>query len=536
CRDNGIKFDLAIEDEAHRALTRRKLDLVSQIEGDPKHIALTATPDFNESKGVGKHFGNLIHKMDLVEAIRDKKILSGVRTVPIKTDCNLSGISVNSETGEYNTQQLENALNVEKRNAAAIQLLKHPINHGKSAAAFCITVNHAKKLAEMAADQGITAAAVWGDMPDNERDKILAEYKEGKIQLICSVDMLNEGWDAPRTEIGLMLRPTKSQVVAEQRLGRCLRLWGPDHGGTKKFAVIYDFIDIGGPAEDRGIMVRDILNGNVVMPADVEDDFKKSLQGQPPLLPEIEGIEVLIEEGDILEIFAASNQPTLDRKFSSTEEIRAVLIEAGFFSIDEKPEVVASRIGKMTMKELMGYEINSEQFSGNFRNLMNRYFREVRGEEPEVVPTLLLDQFITDLFGKVGEHGFHRAKVTSTKAIQFARIIEAARFLSVKDLLEANFDVGGKSQFSVSGAEVFEHLDIPISSHPDGGISNELIEKMAKLSKVSVDGAQAEVREGQQVRELLLSGELTDNKEIASAVENQTYYEFVSSTFHLANG
>ena len=50
-------------------------------------------------------------------------------------------------------------------------------------------------------------------------------YHQGKVQILCACDLINEGWDAPQTEVIVMARPTMSKVLYTQQLGR----------GTRKF-------------------------------------------------------------------------------------------------------------------------------------------------------------------------------------------------------------------------------------------------------------------------------------------------------------
>ena len=43
------------------------------------------------------------------------------------------------------------------------------------------------------------------------------------LRVLCACDVLNEGWDAPETEVLLMARPTLSKVIYQQQLGRGMR-------------------------------------------------------------------------------------------------------------------------------------------------------------------------------------------------------------------------------------------------------------------------------------------------------------------------
>ena len=71
---------------------------------------------------------------------------------------------------------------------------------------------------------GIKAAVVTGETPNQERDKILADFESGKIHALCNVGVLTEGWDAPRTDCIALLRPTQSIGLYVQMCGRGMRI------------------------------------------------------------------------------------------------------------------------------------------------------------------------------------------------------------------------------------------------------------------------------------------------------------------------
>lgn len=59
----------------------------------------------------------------------------------------------------------------------------------------------------------------------------------GDLQVICTVDVFNEGLDVPEVDTVLMLRPTESPVVFLQQLGRGLR-----RSQGKDALTVIDFI------------------------------------------------------------------------------------------------------------------------------------------------------------------------------------------------------------------------------------------------------------------------------------------------------
>ena len=80
--------------------------------------------------------------------------------------------------------------------------------------------------------------AVSGTLRASERERILEHYENGSTDVLCACDLLNEGWDSPKTEILFMARPTMSKTLYMQQLGRGMRKCE-----GKEYLMVFDFID-----------------------------------------------------------------------------------------------------------------------------------------------------------------------------------------------------------------------------------------------------------------------------------------------------
>jgi superfamily II DNA or RNA helicase len=69
---------------------------------------------------------------------------------------------------------------------------------------------------------------------------MIHDFKERKLEFLCNYGVLTTGFDAPKTECIALCRPTTSEVLYEQIIGRGLR--GPQFGGTPECTII-DFAD-----------------------------------------------------------------------------------------------------------------------------------------------------------------------------------------------------------------------------------------------------------------------------------------------------
>ncbi|MDE7137289.1 MAG: helicase, partial [Ruminococcus sp.] len=96
---------------------------------------------------------------------------------------------------------------------------------------------------------GISAVHIDGTTPKSERQRIIEDFRNGKIKILCNVDLISEGFDVPDCECAILLRPTKSLTLYIQQSMRCMR-YKPE-----KLAVIIDHVGnyarFGMPDADR---------------------------------------------------------------------------------------------------------------------------------------------------------------------------------------------------------------------------------------------------------------------------------------------
>jgi len=95
-------------------------------------------------------------------------------------------------------------------------------------------------LAGILAARGRRSGALSADTPVTLRRALVHEFKQSALQFLCNFGVLTTGFDAPKTECIVLCRPTTSEVLYEQIIGRGLR--GPEFGGTEECTII-DFAD-----------------------------------------------------------------------------------------------------------------------------------------------------------------------------------------------------------------------------------------------------------------------------------------------------
>lgn len=137
-----------------------------------------------------------------------------------------------SSTGDYTKQSMDD--------------FTHSIIHGdivkswlkfakdRKTIIYCHSTSFSKEVAQSFRNAGINAVHADAKTPESKRDKIMADFKEGKIKILCNVDLVSEGFDVPDCSCVVLLRPTESLVVYLQQAMRSMRYQPGKH------AVIID--------------------------------------------------------------------------------------------------------------------------------------------------------------------------------------------------------------------------------------------------------------------------------------------------------
>lgn len=229
-------FGYIVIDEAHHATARSYRAVLRYF--DPEFLlGLTGTPDRADGQTALEVFLNTAHRMDLDTAVKTG-VLCDVRCFRVETNVDLGRVRFNGSL--YNQKDLENRVSVPERNRLIVETYAANVPN-RTAVVFCVSVDHAERMARLFTDAGFEAEAVSGRLGKDERQNILRRYDRGELKVLCACDVLNEGWDAPQTEVLMMARPTLSRVIYQQQIGRGMRT----HPG-KQYLVLFDFVDVFG--------------------------------------------------------------------------------------------------------------------------------------------------------------------------------------------------------------------------------------------------------------------------------------------------
>ncbi len=90
--------------------------------------------------------------------------------------------------------------------------------------AFTPTVANAGELVICLQSLGVSAELVCGDTPKKERERLISEFRSGRIRCLVTVLALAVGFDVPDVDCIIWLRPTQSPVLYVQGSGRGMRI------------------------------------------------------------------------------------------------------------------------------------------------------------------------------------------------------------------------------------------------------------------------------------------------------------------------
>jgi superfamily II DNA or RNA helicase/SOS-response transcriptional repressor LexA len=231
---NPNHFDYVIVDEFHHAGASSYQSLLNHF--TPQFLlGLTATPERTDQADIlSLCDNNLVYEKNIVDGI-ELGILVPFRYQGIN-DETVDYRDLPWRNGKFDPKTLEFKFATQKR-------AKHIFGHWQShkqqrTLAFCVSKAHADFMATWFTTQGINAVSVHSDS-QVKRGEALSLLAMGKIEVIFSVDLFNEGTDLPSIDTILILRPTESKILFLQQLGRGLRT-SPDT--NKTYVSVIDFI------------------------------------------------------------------------------------------------------------------------------------------------------------------------------------------------------------------------------------------------------------------------------------------------------
>ena len=236
------EFDYIIYDEVHHIVATTGKKIFEYFE--PEFIlGLTATPERMDNQDIFSLFDqNVPFELRLRDAINNDLVVHfhyyGIRDqlvdYSLKDKMTIAKNIANQNNIEFIKSQIE----------------KHRKPDEKlKCIAFCTNIQSCKIMAEELYEEGYHTISLTGINDTGMRIKAFKDLQNENelLEIICTVDILNEGVDIPGVNMVLFLRPTESQTIFIQQLGRGLRKYP-----GKNYVTVLDFI---GNNYDRAVQI-----------------------------------------------------------------------------------------------------------------------------------------------------------------------------------------------------------------------------------------------------------------------------------------
>ena len=222
-------FDIIICDEAHHAAANTYKKVFDYFK--PRLLlGFTATPNRADGVRLNDVFSKIIFKRDLKWGIQNG-YLSDIFCRRVDIGYDLS--DVHTKMGDYSPGELDEAMK-DTSDAIAETYEKYAVG---ATLIFAVSVSHAQEIAKRIPG----AVAVTGNTPD--RASIIRDFSERKIPCLVNCMVFTEGTDIPLVETVIIARPTQSESLYVQMVGRGLRL----HPDKSKLNLI-DCVGVTGKA------------------------------------------------------------------------------------------------------------------------------------------------------------------------------------------------------------------------------------------------------------------------------------------------
>lgn len=310
-------FDYIVVDEFHHGMAESYRKVLDHFH--PRFfLGLTATPERMDGRDVLALCDyNIAYEVRMMEAV-DRGWLSPFQYFAVYDETDYDRIAWRGT--RYDEEELDRALSRDTRTAILAHNLKKFLTaFGKiKALAFCNTIAHARYTADhLRRDHGIAAISLTGDSEEREREEVIRRLRNENdpLEVVCTVDIFNEGIDIPELTHVLFLRPTQSFTVFLQQLGRGLR-----RAPGKNFLVVIDFV-----GNFRKVHVAPLA----LMGFTSADQFLEACQQNPRI-----GIGERLPEGcylnaelDVRRIWNEEIRRVVQGGFSREERLKALYLE-----------------------------------------------------------------------------------------------------------------------------------------------------------------------------------------------------------------
>ncbi len=235
--------DLVILDECHRANTDTAMDCLTELGcfNGVRLLGVTATLFRGDKKMLTDVFEDCVYKKNLLDLIEEGYLVDVQLKKALVDGMDLTKVALSRSMSvtDFNATDLDRVMEEAGAEGVIAEFAKRYCGERKTLV-FTPTVAAAERVAAAFKEQGLDSRVVHGTMSPKDRVEALEAFEEGDLQYLINCMILTEGVDLPSCSCIIMARPTKSQQLYLQIIGRALRL--DDDWKSENKALLIDLV------------------------------------------------------------------------------------------------------------------------------------------------------------------------------------------------------------------------------------------------------------------------------------------------------
>ncbi|MFA5454992.1 MAG: DEAD/DEAH box helicase [Sulfurimonas sp.] len=226
-----INPDVIIIDEIHYGFKGKMIERLIKDKPNTRVIGLSATPYDKDGEQL-KGFDLVLDKYDTKYMVENKHLVN-LEWLKLTKIMKLDTVKITA--GDYNQQALSKIVCNNQTILEIVGSTAEYIQNYKKAIVFAVDINHAELLTKAYQHDGFAAKVIHSNLNQQEQEIEFRRFKDGQTKILVSVAMLTTGFDMPDADVAIIARPTKSQNLYKQMVGRVLRL-----APNKTHAILLD--------------------------------------------------------------------------------------------------------------------------------------------------------------------------------------------------------------------------------------------------------------------------------------------------------
>lgn len=235
-------YQLIVTDESHHSMAKSYTKIYDYFDSAYR-LGFTATPERRDKRGLGNVYETIAEGKSVKWLVKNNYLAPYKYYAPSLIDIS----KLKKERGEYSNKSIDEQMSGRVFGSVIKHFKELALN--KKTIIYCNTIKNCDRVAETFRAHGFKAESIHSKTAPTVRDKMVQDFKDGKLNILVNVDLFGEGFDVPDCECVILLRPTTSLTLYIQQSMRSMR-YKPN-----KLAIIIDHVGNvfkhGLPDEDR---------------------------------------------------------------------------------------------------------------------------------------------------------------------------------------------------------------------------------------------------------------------------------------------